>query len=161
MKAGVVLNPATPLESIQHVLHQVDLILLMSGEPLQLLLYLSLLCLLLCLSLLLLLDVAVLCLCCACKWCCHSACHAGYTVSVTAQVVPLGLSLGRLPSVCDVDMVVNSCLNTQFAYLGIWALQHSVPCHTGLVCITHSPPFLSGLGFEVTATRFSFEEAGR
>lgn len=38
MKAGVVLNPATPLESIQHVLHQVDLILLMSGELLQLLL---------------------------------------------------------------------------------------------------------------------------
>lgn len=35
MKAGVVLNPATPLESIQHVLHQVDLILLMSGEHLQ------------------------------------------------------------------------------------------------------------------------------
>ena len=34
VKAGVVLNPATPLESIQHVLHQVDLILLMSGEPL-------------------------------------------------------------------------------------------------------------------------------
>lgn len=32
VKAGVVLNPATPLESIQHVLHQVDLILLMSGE---------------------------------------------------------------------------------------------------------------------------------
>lgn len=34
VKAGVVLNPATPLESIQHVLGQVDLILLMSGEPL-------------------------------------------------------------------------------------------------------------------------------
>ena len=34
VKAGVVLNPATPLETIQHVLTQVDLILLMSGEPL-------------------------------------------------------------------------------------------------------------------------------
>lgn len=34
VKAGVVLNPATPLESIQHVLGQVDLILLMSGKPL-------------------------------------------------------------------------------------------------------------------------------
>ena len=56
MKAGVVLNPATPLESIQHVLHQVDLILLMSGEPLPLLLCLSLLCLILSLSLLLLLG---------------------------------------------------------------------------------------------------------
>lgn len=32
VKAGVVLNPATPLESIQHVIPQVDLILLMSGE---------------------------------------------------------------------------------------------------------------------------------
>lgn len=34
VKAGVVLNPATPIESIQHVLTQVDLILLMSGKPL-------------------------------------------------------------------------------------------------------------------------------
>lgn len=59
MKAGVVLNPATPLESIQHVLHQVDLILLMSGEPPPLLSSLLLLCLLPCLSLLLLLVVAV------------------------------------------------------------------------------------------------------
>ena len=58
VKAGVVLNPATPLESIQHVLHQVDLILLMSGEPLSLLSFLLLLCLLLCLSLLSLLDAA-------------------------------------------------------------------------------------------------------
>ena len=32
VKAGVVLNPATPLETIQHVITQVDLILLMSGE---------------------------------------------------------------------------------------------------------------------------------
>ena len=32
MKAGVVLNPATPIEAIQHVLTQVDLILLMSGK---------------------------------------------------------------------------------------------------------------------------------
>ena len=32
MKAGVVLNPATPIEAIQHVITQVDLILLMSGK---------------------------------------------------------------------------------------------------------------------------------
>ncbi|SFL59839.1 ribulose-phosphate 3-epimerase [Salibacterium qingdaonense] len=33
MKAGVVLNPATPLSSIQHVLKNVDLILLMTVNP--------------------------------------------------------------------------------------------------------------------------------
>jgi len=32
VKAGVVLNPATPIEAIQHVITQVDLILLMSGK---------------------------------------------------------------------------------------------------------------------------------
>jgi Ribulose-phosphate 3 epimerase family len=32
VKAGVVLNPATPLSTIEHVIPQVDLILLMSGE---------------------------------------------------------------------------------------------------------------------------------
>lgn len=32
VKAGVVLNPATPLSTIQYVISQVDLILLMSGE---------------------------------------------------------------------------------------------------------------------------------
>ncbi len=32
VKAGVVLNPATPIETIQHVITQVDLILLMSGK---------------------------------------------------------------------------------------------------------------------------------
>ena len=31
-KAGGVLNPATPIEAIQHVITQVDLILLMSGK---------------------------------------------------------------------------------------------------------------------------------
>ena len=36
VKAGVVLNPATPIESIQHVITQVDLILLMSGKLLSL-----------------------------------------------------------------------------------------------------------------------------
>ena len=34
VKAGVVLNPATPIETIQHVIPQVDLILLMSGKSL-------------------------------------------------------------------------------------------------------------------------------
>ena len=34
VKAGVVLNPATPLSTIQYVISQVDLILLMSGEVL-------------------------------------------------------------------------------------------------------------------------------
>ncbi|DBA82966.1 TPA: hypothetical protein ACH3X1_006745 [Trebouxia sp. C0004] len=33
VKAGVVLNPATPIETIQHVITQVDLILLMSVNP--------------------------------------------------------------------------------------------------------------------------------
>ena len=32
VKAGIVLNPATPLETIQHVIPSVDLILLMSGK---------------------------------------------------------------------------------------------------------------------------------
>lgn len=76
VKAGVVLNPATPLESIQHVLHQVDLILLMSGEPLPLLLSLLLLCLLLCVPILSLLDAAMLVIVVA-------------TVPVTAEGVPV------------------------------------------------------------------------
>lgn len=33
VKAGVVLNPATPLETIQHVLEEVDMILLMTVNP--------------------------------------------------------------------------------------------------------------------------------
>ncbi|WP_442599457.1 ribulose-phosphate 3-epimerase [Neobacillus sp. D3-1R] len=33
VKAGVVLNPATPVESIQHVIHDVDMVLLMSVNP--------------------------------------------------------------------------------------------------------------------------------
>ncbi|HSH25145.1 MAG TPA: ribulose-phosphate 3-epimerase [Massilibacterium sp.] len=32
-KAGVVLNPATPVETIQHILHDVDLVLLMTVNP--------------------------------------------------------------------------------------------------------------------------------
>lgn len=32
-KAGVVLNPATPISSLQHVLHDVDLVLLMTVNP--------------------------------------------------------------------------------------------------------------------------------
>ena len=32
-KAGVVLNPGTPLDSIEYVLDIVDLILIMSGAP--------------------------------------------------------------------------------------------------------------------------------
>jgi ribulose-phosphate 3-epimerase len=33
VKAGVVLNPATPVEMIQHVIHDVDMVLLMSVNP--------------------------------------------------------------------------------------------------------------------------------
>ena len=33
MKAGVVLNPATPLSSLEEVLHEIDMVLLMSVNP--------------------------------------------------------------------------------------------------------------------------------
>lgn len=33
VKAGVVLNPATPVSSIQHIIHDVDMVLLMSVNP--------------------------------------------------------------------------------------------------------------------------------
>ncbi|MBY6036140.1 ribulose-phosphate 3-epimerase [Fictibacillus nanhaiensis] len=33
VKAGVVLNPATPVESIKHIIHDIDLVLLMTVNP--------------------------------------------------------------------------------------------------------------------------------
>ena len=33
VRAGVVLNPATPLSSLEEILHEIDLVLLMSGNP--------------------------------------------------------------------------------------------------------------------------------